>query len=102
MSTDVGDEGGFAPSLAERRGRGRARGEAIEAAGYRPGEHVVVALDPAGERAVDGDGATRSPTRAAALTTAEMIDLWEHWVDRYPIVTIEDGLAEDDWDGWRS
>src|SRR5690606_39868064 len=73
--------------------------QAIEQAGYRPGEDVLLALDPAStELYEDGRYVLRGEGRT--LTTAEMVDFWAEWVDRYPIISIEDGLAEDDWDGW--
>ena len=80
---------------------------AIERAGYRPGEDVAIALDPATTELVEeGSGGERRPTRYSlakegrTLDSGELIDLWADWVDRYPIVSIEDGLAEDDWAGW--
>ena len=98
-STAVGDEGGFAPDLASNREAIELVLSAIEKAGYRPGEQVAIALDPAtselrrGDRYVlEGEGATKS--------SEQMIAFWEEWVLRYPIVSIEDGLAEDDWEGW--
>jgi enolase len=98
-STAVGDEGGFAPNLASNREAIELVLEAIEKAGYRPGEQIAIALDPAtselrreGRYVLEGEGTTR--------TSEEMIGFWEEWVKRYPIASIEDGLAEDDWDGW--
>jgi enolase len=76
---------------------------AIERAGYRPGEQVAIALDPATTELVDGEGGAvryRLAKEGRTLDSAELIDLWESWVDRYPIVSLEDGLAEDDWAGW--
>jgi len=100
LSTAVGDEGGFAPSLPSNEAALDAVMQAIEAAGYQPGRDLAIALDPAasefhqdGEYVFKkGDGSRRS--------AAEMVELYAQWVDRYPIVSIEDGLAEDDWDGW--
>jgi enolase 1/2/3 len=100
LSTAVGDEGGFAPMLPSNEAALDAVMQAIEAAGYQPGRDLAIALDPAasefhqdGEYVFKkGDGSRRS--------AAEMVDLYTQWVDRYPIVSIEDGLAEDDWEGW--
>jgi enolase len=100
LSTAVGDEGGFAPMLPSNEAALDAVMQAIEAAGYQPGRDLAIALDPAasefhqdGEYVFKkGDGTRRS--------AAEMVDLYAQWVDRYPIVSIEDGLAEDDWEGW--
>jgi enolase len=100
LSTAVGDEGGFAPMLPSNEAALDVVMQAIESAGFVPGEDVAIALDvAASELFVDGayvfkkgDGSRRS--------SAEMIDLYEGWVNKYPIVSIEDGLAENDWDGW--
>jgi enolase len=104
-STGQGDEGGFAPSLPSNEAAVEVIVQAIEKAGYRPGDEVAIALDPATSELVDAGGG-RGPVRYAlaregrTLDSGELVDLWEQWVDRYPIVSIEDGLAEDDWDGW--
>jgi enolase len=106
-STGQGDEGGFAPSLPSNEAAVEVIVQAIEKAGYRPGDEVAIALDPATSELVDGGGDGRGPVRYAlaregrTLDSGELVDLWAEWVDRYPIVSIEDGLAEDDWDGWR-
>jgi len=106
-STGQGDEGGFAPSLPSNEAAVELIVQAIEKAGYRPGDEVAIALDPATSELVDGGGDGRGPVRYAlaregrTLDSGELVDLWAQWVDRYPIVSIEDGLAEDDWDGWR-
>jgi enolase len=100
LSTAVGDEGGFAPMLPSNEAALDAVMQAIEAAGYQPGRDLAIALDPAASEFYQdgeyvfkkGDGARRS--------AADMVELYAQWVDRYPIVSIEDGLAEDDWDGW--
>ena len=102
LSTAVGDEGGFAPMLASNEAALDAVVTAIDAAGYRPGQDVAIAIDPAAsEFFVDGayvfkkgDGSKRS--------AEEMVALYASWLEKYPIVSIEDGLAEDDWDGWRA
>jgi enolase 1/2/3 len=108
-ATGQGDEGGFAPSLASNEAAVEVVLRAIERAGYRPGEQVAIALDPATSELVDGDsddGAGGGGVRyrlakeGRTLESGELIDLWESWIDRYPIVSIEDGLAEDDWAGW--
>ncbi|MFC6591950.1 phosphopyruvate hydratase [Deinococcus lacus] len=99
-NTNVGDEGGFAPDLKSNEEALEVLLEAIEKAGYEAGKDIVIALDPAvtelyrdGQYHLEGEGKT--------LSTAEMIDFWADWTARYPIVSIEDALAEDDWDGWQ-
>jgi enolase len=106
-ATGQGDEGGFAPSLPTNEAAVEVVLRAIERAGYRPGEDVVIALDPATtELLVDGAPPTSGPPRyrlakeGRTLESAELVDLWADWCARFPIVSIEDGLAEDDWDGW--
>jgi enolase 1/2/3 len=99
LATTVGDEGGFAPSLGTNAGAVEVLTDAIEAAGYRPGEDVALALDPATSELYE-DGRYQLASEGRALTSAELVDLWADWCDRYPIVSIEDGLAEDDWEGW--
>ncbi len=105
-ATGQGDEGGFAPSLSTNEAAIEVILRAIERAGYTPGDEVAIALDPATSELVDGggDGAPvryRLAREGRTLESAELVDLWTSWCDRYPIVSIEDGLAEDDWDGWR-
>jgi enolase len=106
-ATGQGDEGGFAASLASNVAAVEVILRAIERAGYRPGEDVAIALDPATSELVDsGDGGDGGATRyvlakeGRTLESGELIDLWADWVDRFPIISIEDGLAEDDWSGW--
>jgi enolase len=99
MSTAVGDEGGFAPDLASNADAPQLLLEAIEAAGYEPGRQVAIALDPAASEIRDGDGYSLA-SEDRRLSSAGLVDLWEEWLDRYPIVSIEDGMAEDDWTGW--
>jgi enolase len=106
-ATGQGDEGGFAPSLGSNAAAVEVILRAIEKAGYRPGEDVAIALDPATTELVEeGSGVHAAPTRYRLATenrtldSGELIDLWADWVARYPIVSIEDGLAEDDWAGW--
>ncbi len=101
MSTAVGDEGGFAPDLATNEDALKLIVEAIEKTGYKPGEDVSIALDPAasefymdGKYVFQGEKVSRS--------SGEMIDLYSEWISKYPIVSIEDGLSENDWEGWAS
>ncbi len=99
MNTAVGDEGGFAPDLATNEDALKLIVEAIEKAGYRPGEDVSIALDPASsEFRVDGKYVFAG--EKVSRTSEEMIDLYAEWIRKYPIISLEDGLAEDDWDGW--
>jgi enolase len=105
MATGQGDEGGFAPSLPSNEAAVELVLEAIERAGYRPGEQVAIALDPAVSELAEGDADGGSVRYTLAregrtLDSDELIDLWADWCRRYPIVSIEDGLAEDDWSGW--
>ena len=99
LATTVGDEGGYAPSLGSNEDAIAAVLTAIERAGYAPGEQIAIALDPASTE-LYGDGRYTLAREGRALTTAELIDFWADWAERYPIVSLEDGLAEDDWDGW--
>jgi enolase len=98
-STNVGDEGGFAPSLRSNVEAIEVILEAIVKAGYRPGEQVALGLDPATSELYQ-DGRYHLAKEGKALTTEEMIAYWEHWLRQFPIVSIEDGLAESDWAGW--
>jgi len=107
-ATGQGDEGGFAPSLPSNQAAIEVILRAIEKAGYRPGDEVAIALDPATTELVEGGaGASGGPVRyrlareGRTLASDELVDLWVDWAGRYPIVSIEDGLAEDDWEGWR-
>lgn len=100
LSTMVGDEGGCAPNLPSNEAAVSLVSEAIEGAGYRPGDDVVICLDPAateffhdGQYVLEGEGRT--------LTSLEMIGYWQNWITTYPIASIEDGLSEDAWDDWR-
>jgi enolase len=101
LSTGVGDEGGFAPDLAGNETAVELLVEAISAAGYEPGRDIAVALDPATSEIRDGDDYVLASEKRR-LSSDDMVSFWEDWVDRYPIVSIEDGLAEDDWDGWKA
>ncbi len=100
FSTAVGDEGGFAPRLPKHEAAIKFVIEAIEAAGYRPGEDIALALDCASsEFYVDGEYTLAS--EGATMKSAELVDYLAAWVDKYPIISIEDGMAESDWDGWK-
>jgi enolase len=99
MSTAVGDEGGFAPDLAQNEDAIKLLLEAIERAGRVPGEEIALALDPATSELWD-DGAYVLAGEGRTLSSAELVDYWVELADRYPIVSIEDGMAEEDWDGW--
>ena len=99
FATTVGDEGGYAPSLGTNEAAIAAVVESIERAGYRAGEQIAIALDPAASE-LYVDGRYLLAREARELTTDELIGFWAAWVERYPIVSLEDGLAEDDWSGW--
>ena len=99
LATTVGDEGGYAPSLGSNEDAIAAVLTAIERAGYTPGEQIAIALDPATTE-LYGDGRYTLAREDRTLTGGELIDFWADWVGRYPIVSLEDGLAEDDWQGW--
>ncbi|MDW8293637.1 MAG: phosphopyruvate hydratase, partial [Anaerolineae bacterium] len=99
-STNVGDEGGFAPSLKSNVEAVEVILEAITKAGYKPGEQIALGLDPAASE-IYADGKYHLAKEGKVLTSDEMIAYWENWLRQYPIVSIEDGLAEHDWDGWR-
>lgn len=99
LSTTVGDEGGFAPSLPNNVAAIEIILQAIEAAGFRPGEDISIGLDPATTELYD-DGAYVLEREGRSLASEELVDFWADWARQYPVVSIEDGLAEDDWDGW--
>jgi enolase len=101
LSTGVGDEGGFAPDLRANHEAVELLLEAITRAGYEPGRDVAIALDPAASEIRDDDDYVLA-SEDRRLSSTEMITLWAEWADRYPIVSIEDALGEDDWDGWRA
>jgi enolase len=101
LATAVGDEGGFAPDLSSNEAALRALVEGIEAAGYKPGEEVAIALDPATSE-VFKDGAYDLEHEGRKLSSAEMADYWADMASRYPVVSIEDGMDENDWDGWKA
>jgi len=100
--TLVGDEGGYAPAFKANIEAVETIMQAIEKAGYKPGIDVAIALDPAASEFYDADKKLYIlRTEKKELTSAEMVDFWKNWVDQFPIVSIEDGMAQDDWDGWK-
>ena len=103
LSTNVGDEGGFAPNLGSNEEAIMCILQAIEKAGYRPGEDVYIALDAATSEfyLADENMYHLKWSTGDKLTPAQMSDFWKDWVNKYPIISIEDGMAEDDWDGWK-
>ena len=102
LSTNVGDEGGFAPDLASNEDALKLVMQAIEAAGYEPGKDIVLALDCASTEFYDTKKKRYAlESTGDSLTSEEMVSMWADWAKRYPIVSIEDGMAEDDWDGWK-
>ena len=100
LSTTVGDEGGFAPALGSNEAALKVIVEAIDAAGYVPGADVAIGLDCAASEFYK-DGQYHLKADGLTLNTAQIIDLYATWVDKYPIITIEDGMSEHDWDGWK-
>jgi enolase len=107
LATGQGDEGGFAPTLPSNQAAIETVLKAVERAGYRPGDQVAIALDPAttelvdGEPDAEGELTYRLAKEGRSLKTSELVDFWADWIGRYPIVSLEDGLAEDDWRGWQ-
>ena len=99
LATGVGDEGGFAPNLASNEEALKLLVEAIEGAGYRAGEEVALALDVAASE-LFSNGSYKLAGEGRTLSARELVDLYEDWINRYPIVSIEDGMSEGDWDGW--
>src|SRR5438445_232149 len=99
LNTNVGDEGGFAPSLSSNREALELIIAAIESAGYKPGVDIFLGMDPAASEFYE-HGKYVLAREGRTLTSREMVDLYERWLNDYPIITIEDGLAEDDWEGW--
>jgi len=100
LDTNVGDEGGFAPSLLSNKQAIEAVLAAIEKAGYEPGKDCFIALDPAASELYK-DGQYLLPREGVSLTTREIVDYYVNWASTYPIISIEDGMAEDDWEGWQ-
>ena len=102
-STNVGDEGGFAPNLGSNEEAIEVVLEAIEKAGYKPGEDIHIALDAASSEFYNAEkNKYVFESTGDERTAAEMVDFWTEWTKKYPIISIEDGLAEDDWDGWKA
>jgi enolase len=103
-STSVGDEGGFAPNLKSNEEALDVVVEAIQKAGYKPGEQIGIALDPAASEFYDASKKKYvfKKSDKSERTSDQMVQLWAKWVEQYPIVSIEDGMAEDDWDGWKT
>jgi enolase len=99
-STAVGDEGGFAPALKSNAEAVELILQAIDAAGYKPGEHIAIALDPASSSFYE-EGYYHLRTEKRKIDSAQMVAMWADWAKKYPLVVLEDGLAEDDWDGWK-
>ncbi len=100
LSTAVGDEGGFAPMLPSNEAALDVVMQAISSAGYQPGKEIVIAVDVAASELFQDGSYVFKKGDGSSRTSADMVDLYAGWVDRYPIVSIEDGLAEDDWEGW--
>jgi enolase 1/2/3 len=99
LNTNVGDEGGFAPSLSSNREALELIIAAIESAGYKPGVDIFLGMDPASSEFYE-HGKYVLAREGRTLTSSEMVDLYEQWINEYPIINLEDGLAEDDWEGW--
>src|SRR5262249_47805351 len=101
-ATSVGDEGGFAPNLKSNEEAIETILEAIEGSGYQAGGDVLLALDPAASEFYDGGSYAFKKSDGRRLSADQMISFWKDWADKYPIVSIEDGMAENDWDGWKA
>lgn len=101
LSTGIGDEGGFAPNLKSNEEAVEVILEAIEKAGYKPGEDISICLDPATSEMWQDGKYVFFKSAQAAKTPEEMVALWKSWADQYPIVSLEDGMGENDWDGWK-
>lgn len=99
-TTGIGDEGGFAPSLKSNEQAVEIIVQAIAKAGYRPGKDIFIALDPASSEFYD-NGTYNLAKEGRKLSSQQMVDFWADWVNKYPIISLEDGLAEDDWAGWK-
>ncbi|GFR35488.1 phosphopyruvate hydratase [Thermobrachium celere] len=100
-NTAIGDEGGFAPNLKSNEEAIQVILEAVEKAGYKPGEQIAIAIDAAATELYKEDGKYHLEGEGRVLTAAEMVDFWAQLVEKYPIVSLEDGLAEEDWEGWK-
>jgi len=103
LSTNVGDEGGFAPNIKSNEEALKYVIQAIETAGYKPGEDIYIAMDAAASEFYDAEKKIYKFKKSTGdeLTSAQMVDYWADWAKKYPIISIEDGFAEDDWDGWK-
>jgi len=103
LSTNVGDEGGFAPNIASNDAAIETVLQAIESAGYRPGEDMYIAMDAASSEFYNKEKGVYHLKKSTGdeLTSSEMVSYWNEWVNKYPIISIEDGLDEDDWTGWK-
>ncbi len=101
-ATGVGDEGGFAPNLKSNEEAIETILEAIAQSGYRAGEDVLLALDPAASEFYDGEAYVFKKSDGRKLSSDQMISYWKDWVEKYPIISIEDGMAENDWEGWKA
>jgi len=103
LSTNVGDEGGFAPNITSNTEAIEVVLTAIEKAGYKPGEDIFIALDPATSEFYDPKKSKYVFKKSTKdeLTSSEMVSYWKEWINKYPIISLEDGMAEDDWDGWK-
>ncbi len=101
-ATSVGDEGGFAPNLKSNEEAIETILEAITQAGFQAGENVLLALDPAASEFYDGASYVFKKSDSRKLTSDEMVSYWKDWAGKYPIISIEDGMAENDWDGWKA
>jgi enolase len=101
-STNVGDEGGFAPNLNSNEEAIEVVLKAIETAGYKPGQDIYIALDAASTEFYDAQKKMYIfESNGSQMSSEQMVDYWKTWVNKYPIISIEDGMAEDDWDGWK-
>jgi enolase len=101
-ATGVGDEGGFAPNLKSNEEAIEIILQAIDQAGYQAGDNVLLALDPAASEFYDGESYVFKKSDKRKLSSDQMIAFWKSWVEKYPIISIEDGMAENDWDGWKT
>lgn len=102
LATSVGDEGGFAPNLADDEEAIKLLLESVEAAGYAPGKDIMIAIDAASSEWYQDDGTYFMPKKQIQFAKNELIEYWEKLIDKYPIISIEDGVAEDDWDAWKA